>query len=235
MKTQLPAGIGAGDLEQAYALKKAPSADGTIVIIDAGAFPAKDLEATLAMYRSTYGLPACTVKSGCLSVYNRFGGKPYQPPVHSQQQLRAEQIGVETSLDVEMASAACPGCKIVELQVPSKDGYFGSQRHIHKATNQFGDAVRTAVKMGASAVSISYGFPADSTTDGGLIAKQLDQVGTAITVSSGDSGYVGQVRHLAAEPAHGDERGRHGADEGRAGPARLVRVGLGRRGKLVQP
>jgi subtilase family serine protease len=191
LSTDLPSGIGAGDLEQAYGLTHAKSANGTITIIDAAAFPPADLEASLAMYRSTSGLPACTVKSGCLTVLDRFGNHPFQAPQKPAQQQAAEEIGVETVLDVEMASAACPGCKIVELQVPAKDGFFGSPRHIHKATNQFGDAVRTGVKMNTSSVSISYGFPADSVTDGGKNASQLDQVGTTITTSSGDSGYRG--------------------------------------------
>ena len=45
--------------------------------------------------------------------------------------------------------------------------------------------------MDTSSVSISYGFPADAKTDGGKIAKAMDQKGTAITVSTGDGGYVG--------------------------------------------
>ena len=75
LTTNLPSGIGAGDLQSAYKLKNAKSANGTITIIDAAAFPPKDLEATLAMYRSTYGLPPCTLASGCLTVENRFGGR----------------------------------------------------------------------------------------------------------------------------------------------------------------
>jgi subtilase family serine protease len=192
LTTQAPSGIGATDLEQAYNLKKAKSQDGTIVIIDAAAYPPADLENSLNTYRSAYGLPDCTLKSGCLSVYNRFGGKPFHPPVNPRQQQEAEEIGVETSLDVEMASAACPGCKIVELQVPAKDGFFGSSKHIHRATHQFGRATQTANKMGAAAVSISYGFPADSVTDSAPISSLMDQKGMAIAVSSGDSGYVGR-------------------------------------------
>ena len=190
LTTNLPSGIGAGDLESAYKLKNAKSADGTITIIDAAAFPPKDLAATLAMYRSTYGLPPCTIASGCLTVENRFGGAPLKAKTDFQKEA-AEEIGVETSLDVEMASAACPGCKIVELQVPARDGYFGSPSRMHHATRHFGDAVKTGVKMKTSSVSISYGFPADTTEDSGAIAGALDQKGTAITVSTGDNGYVG--------------------------------------------
>ncbi len=115
------------------------------------------------MYRSTYGLPACTIKSGCLTVKGRFGGSPLAPPTTAFQKQAAEEIGVETSLDVEMASAACPGCKIVELQVPATDGFFGSPARMHHATTHFGDAVKTGVGMDTSSVSISYGFPADAT------------------------------------------------------------------------
>lgn len=190
LTTALPSGIGAGDLQQAYSLTKAKSAGGTITIIDAAAFPPADLEATLAMYRSTYGLPPCTVKSGCLTVMNRFGKAPLVAKTEAQKQA-AEQIGVETSLDVEMASAACPDCKIIELQVPAKDGYFGSPARMHHATTHFGDAAKTGVSMNTSSVSISYGYPADAKEDGGKIAGALNQKGTTITVSTGDSGYVG--------------------------------------------
>lgn len=191
LTTAAPSGIGATDLEQAYNLTKADSADGTITIIDAAAFPAKDLEATLNTYREAYGLSDCTVKSGCLQVHNRFGGKALNAPRTQFQKQAAEDIGVETSLDVEMASAACPDCKIVLLQVPAIDGYFGSPIRMHHATKHFGDAVKTGVSMDTSSVSISYGYPADQTEDHGKHASALNQEGTTITVSTGDSGYVG--------------------------------------------
>lgn len=189
LSTSAPAGWGATDLEKAYGLNGAPSADGTITILDAAAYPS--LASDLAVYRKTYGLPPCTVKSGCLTIHNFHGGPPMKPPKSAKAKSRAEAIAVETSLDVDMASAACPGCKIVELQLPIGDAYDGTTRHNDRESRDFGTAVITAVRMHTDVVSISYANPVDHYTDFGRPAKALDQPGTAIFSSSGDGGYNG--------------------------------------------
>ncbi len=185
-----PVGYGADELSTAYGLDSAPSRTGTIVVIGAGAYPT--LESDLSIYRSTYGLPACTKSSGCFKQINYKGGAPYAPATDPDDQFGEEDIAVETALDVDMASASCPKCKIVSMQVPLADGFYGDEQATHHAILHFATGVQTARKLGASAVSISYGYPTDSYADSGTIAKLMTQPGMPIVSSSGDSGFLGQ-------------------------------------------
>lgn len=183
-----PIGYGARELERAYGLAGAPSRAGTIVVIGAGADPS--LESDLGVYRSTYHLPACTSGNGCFRQVNYLGGAPYPPATGFNNQFGEEEIAVETSLDVDMASAACPQCKIISMQVPLRDGFFGNRKHINTAISHFATGVQTARSLGASAVSISYGYPTDKFSDKGAIAAQMDQPGMPIVSSSGDAGFA---------------------------------------------
>jgi subtilase family serine protease len=181
-------GYGAGELENAYGISGTPSRTGMIVVIGAGAYPT--LESDLGVYRSTYHLPACTTANGCFTQLRYNGKAPYQPATRRYLQFAEEEIAVETALDVDMASAACPACKITSLQVPLKDGFFGNKKHIHNAISHFATGVQTAHSMGANAVSISYGYPTDKFSDHGAIANKLNIPGMPIVSSSGDSGFT---------------------------------------------
>src|SRR2546430_3902581 len=60
----MPAGYGPADLSSAYRLPAGPAGSGrTVPIVDAYNDP--NAESDLAVYRSTYGLPACTTANGC--------------------------------------------------------------------------------------------------------------------------------------------------------------------------
>lgn len=179
-----PIGYGADDLATAYATTQSPSTRATITIIDAGAYP--KLEADLAVYRAQYGLSPCTRSNGCFTQRNYLGGAPYTSTKKTA--YLDEEIAVETALDVDMASAACPKCHITELQVPAIDGTSANE---DRATRHFSIGVQTAHKMHSSAVSISYGFDSDKSTDRGTTAKNMRVPGMAILASSGDSGYNG--------------------------------------------
>ena len=181
-----PIGYGATDLERAYGVSGSAGHSGTIAIIDAGAYPT--LESDLTIYRDTYGLPRCTTASGCLTQVRYTGGPPYAPSTDPFISEVEEGVAVETALDVDMASAACPACKIVEVQVPALDAAAFDPASADTATAHFATASQTAVKLGAKAVSISYGYPADAYTDTGTPAKNLAHRGVAVFASSGDSG-----------------------------------------------
>lgn len=184
-----PVGYGATELEKAYGLSSAPSRTGTIVVIGAGAYPT--LESDLAIYRSAYHLPACTKANGCFRQMSYTGGAPYKPAKTLNNQYAEEEIAVETALDVDMASAACPKCHIVSMQVPLADGFYGTTKQTHDAILHFATGVQTAKKLGANAVSISYGYPTDQYSDKGTIANLMKQPGMAIVSSSGDWGFLG--------------------------------------------
>ena len=164
--TKGPVGLSPANIQSAYKLAGLNAGGRTVAIVDAYDDP--KAEADLAVYRSTYGLPACTAANGCFKKVNQNGAAS---PLPSGDYGWAEEI----SLDLDAVSAACPSCKIllVEASTP-EDGPLMT-------------AVDTAVRLGAVAVSNSYGGAEDAT-----ITSQdahLNHPGVAITVSSGDAGY----------------------------------------------
>ena len=109
-------GLGAADLASAYELDTSVNPSATIAIIDAYGY--SSLESDLSHYRSQYGLPACTSASGCLKIVNQSGQTsplPSDPPSN-------DDWTTETALDVDMASAGCPKCKILVVQADDDMG-----------------------------------------------------------------------------------------------------------------
>jgi subtilase family serine protease len=134
------------------------------------AFHTNHLAQYLAKYRREFGLPPCTVASGCFRQVNEKGhAKPLAPAaVHSGWDL-------EVTLDVSMISTACPSCKI--LVVEAKNTSFNSLAQTDK----------TAARLGAQVISNSYG----GRENGFALAdaKAYDHPGHTVVVSSGDFGY----------------------------------------------
>lgn len=161
-----PHGFGATDLRAAYGLP-AKGGTGTIGIVDAYGYPTAEKD--LAKYRSQYGLRACTVASGCLKIVNQQGKTSPLPKGDPSWAL-------ETALDLDMASAACPSCRL--LLVEGKESSLGA----------LGKAVNTAVKLGASVVSNSYGTDEYNGMD--AYDKYYNHPGVPILVSSGDYGFT---------------------------------------------
>ncbi len=160
-----PKGLGPKDLVAAY---KVPSGGtGTIAIVDAQDDP--NAEADLAKYRSTFGLPACTTANGCFKKVNQNGKASPLPTADSG-------WAGEIALDIEMASAICPSCKIILVEADAA------------TIADLGTAVNTAVKLGATVVSNSYGGGEDS-TDAASDKSYFTHAGVAIFASSGDNGY----------------------------------------------
>lgn len=185
LSTGTPAGYGPADLAKAYDLPPAPvGARGTIAIIDQGAYP--NLPADLAAYRGQYGLPACTTHDGCLRIVDYHGGRPLTPDPTADGRQAEEELAGETSLDVDMASAACPYCRILEIQVP-----LDLAKTEDATAADFGTATDLADRLGATAVSISYSFTPTAYLTSGPPSKDMVHPGMAITASSGDAGYTG--------------------------------------------
>jgi len=156
------------DLQSAYGLAAAAASNGatqTIAIVDAYNDP--NAENDLNVYRSQFGLPACTTANGCFRKVSQTGTTTYPKNDGGWSQ--------EISLDLDMASAICPKCKIllVEATTPS----FAN----------LAAAVDQAAKLGATVISNSYGGSEYS----GEVSDQshFNHPGIAITVSSGDNGY----------------------------------------------
>ena len=73
-------GVGGGfapaDLRSAYDLPSAAAGSGqTVAVVDA--FDDPDAESDLAVYRSRYGISACTSANGCFRKVNQSGGTNY--------------------------------------------------------------------------------------------------------------------------------------------------------------
>jgi hypothetical protein len=161
----LPQGFGPADLRSAYKLPATGGAAQTVAIVDAGDDAAA--EADLAVYRATYGLPACTTTNGCFRKVNQRGAASPLPP--------SQGWGVEIALDLDMVSAACPNCRILLVEADSA------------TFDDLGASVDTAVALGANEVSNSYG--GDESNGMQTIVPHYTHPGVAVLASSGDWGY----------------------------------------------
>ena len=161
-----PTGLNPADLQAAYKLNGSTGGVGQVVgIVDA--FDDPNAEADLAHYRAQFGLPPCTTANGCFRKVDQNGGTRF-PRTNAGW---AEEI----SLDLDMASAICPNCKI--LLVEASSASFAN----------LAAAVDTAARLGATVISNSYGgseYSAETTDE-----AHFNHPGIAITVSSGDSGF----------------------------------------------
>ena len=161
-----PQGLNPADLRSAYNITGTGSSTTTIAIVDAYGYPTA--EADLAVYRSAFGLPACTTANGCLRIVDQNGGNKLP---HTNTGWDQEQ-----ALDLDMASAICPSCKILLVQATTA------------SMTNLGAGVNTAVALGANVVSNSYGG-SEGTSDVSYDSQFFNHPGIAITVSSGDNGY----------------------------------------------
>ncbi len=164
-----PYGYGPSDLQSAYGLTAMSAASGagqTVAIVDA--FDDPSAEADLGVFRSYYGLPACTTANGCFRKVNQTGGTSYPTSNASW--------GQEISLDLDMVSSICPNCHIILVEANSNNN-----ANLYTGVNE-------AVKLGATQISNSYGGNeyAGETSDE---VTYFDHPGIAITVSAGDAGY----------------------------------------------
>jgi subtilase family serine protease len=156
------------DLQSAYNVVNATGGSGqTVAIVDA--FNDPNAESDLAVYRSTFGLPACTTANGCFKKVNQNGVQGSYP---------ANNTGwsEEISLDLDMVSAICPNCHILLVEATNN------------SNANLAAAVDRAVALGATEVSNSYGGSearSETTTD-----SHYNHPGVAITASSGDSGFI---------------------------------------------
>jgi subtilase family serine protease len=172
-----PSGLGATSLVAAYKLATTGGSGATVAIVDAYNDP--NAASDLAVYRSQYGLSACTVANGCFSQVSQTGSAT----------LPTSDTGWagEISLDLDMVSAACPLCHILLVEATS-----ASDSDLYTAENY--------AAAHAKFVSNSWGGSESSseTSDD----TYFNHPGVAITVSSGDDGtgaeYPATSRYVTA-------------------------------------
>lgn len=159
--TGSPSGYNPADIRSAYKLTTTGS--GTVAIVDAYNDPTA--ESDLGVYRSQFGLTACTTANGCFRKVSQTGSTSSLPKTNAG-------WATEISLDLDMVSATCPGCHILLVEASSS-----SFANLGTAVNY------AASQSGVVAISNSYGGSDSSQT------SAYNHPGIAITASSGDAGY----------------------------------------------
>jgi subtilase family serine protease len=154
-------GFHPADLQAAYKLPSATAGrNQTIGIVVVGIDP--NLESDLRVYRRTFGLPACTSASGCLTLLP--GPNPPTATLNWSH---------EVSIDVDMASAVCPNCKLIVAQV----------------TNQAKDLVAAdaaVINAGATVVDNSFAIPESPIEAVALWSHPR----VPVVAAAGDDGYT---------------------------------------------
>ncbi|MDE2181925.1 MAG: S53 family peptidase [Alphaproteobacteria bacterium] len=172
----VPAGYGPAQLRSAYAITTTGSFSTIIAIVDAYGY--NNAESDLATYRAQFGLPPCTVSNGCFRKINQNGQQSNYP----RQDTGWAQ---ESALDLDMASAMCPNCRVYLVEANSASLY------------DLATAENRAAWLGAHVISNSYGGDESGTQS---YESAYNHSGVAITASSGDSGYAGGVEFPASSP-----------------------------------
>ena len=164
-------GYGPTQLQAAYGITSAAASDGagkTVAIVDAYNDP--NAASDLATYRSYFGLPACTTASGCLKIVGQTGSTTKLPANNAS-------WDEEISLDLDMVSANCPKCNILLVEATSS------------SMANLAAAVAEAAKLGATAISNSYGGSESSSETEYASDYNQTASGIVVTASNGDDGY----------------------------------------------
>ena len=157
-------GLHPADLQSAYGLGQAVGHATVGIVV---AYDNPKLESDLGVYRAKYGLPACTTANGCFKkivagglIGSLIGGD--------------QGWGQESSLDVDMVSAACPSCRILVVEATSA------------SLSALRSAAATAVANGATVLSASFVAPEYS---GEMNDDASWSFGVPLIAGAGDSGY----------------------------------------------
>ena len=189
----LPAGFGPADLQSAYKLPTTGGANQTVAIVDAGDDPTA--EADLAVYRSTYGLSACTTANGCFTKVNEQR--------HGHPAARPTRAGAWRSPSTWTWSPR-----------PARSARSCWSRATSPPATTSATRSTPPSALGATEVSNSYGGTESSVTP--AYAADYTHPGVAIVASSGDSGYG--IPSRTGRVHQRDRRRRHLADQGRQRP-----------------
>jgi len=171
------------DLVSAYKLPALPIAGSnfrwngqTVAIVDAHDNP--NAATDLMQYRKQFKMPLCASSKPSPSpadltdcFFNKVNQAGQTGPLPTPDSGWAEEI----DLDIEMASAACPECKILLVEASST------------SMPNLAAAVDRAATMRADAISNSYGGGESSSST--VYDSHFNNPGIAITASAGDDGY----------------------------------------------
>jgi hypothetical protein len=158
------------DLRSAYAIPATGGSGQTVAIVDA--YGDTHAEADLARYRERYGVEPCTHAGGCFRKVNQKGEEAKYPAANKGWEG-------ETSLDLDMVSAACPQCHILLVQATNA------------SVANLAEAAETAARLGANEITNSYGVAEEACGTGHCeeFNAAYDHPGVLVVASSGDRGY----------------------------------------------
>ncbi len=154
------------DLASLYRISPVATSRATIGIVVSGHDPSTP--AQLAYYRDYFGLPACTRGNGCFREVGQDGSTRL-PGTDSNWVS-------ETALDVQAVSAICPTCRILLVDADSAHA------------SDLGAAARTAARLGATYLSLSYGSTR-SLDDNRINLADYNTPGVTYVAATGDHGY----------------------------------------------
>jgi len=169
----------------AYKIPAATSAHGKIVaLID---MPDANTLADVNVYRKAFkipelvacpgsGLPDPTSGTPCFAAVDETGAV-----TTSAGDCQASDG--ETGLDMDMVSASCPDCSIVLVQMTSASLVNGP------TDTDFLTSVKAAIKVGASAISLSFGGGEFTDPTG----KDFTTPGHLVIAAAGDAGYLNEL------------------------------------------
>lgn len=173
-----PYGLSPADLQLAYSLPSATAGTAArVYVVDAYDDP--NAENDLQVYRAQYGLPTCTTANGCFQKLNQRGQAASYP-------LPSSGWAGEIALDLAMVSAVCPRCGITLVEA---DDDYGTSLY---------SAVQTAVSLGATYVSMSWGGP--EAGDEPYWDSYFDHPGVVFAAATGDAAFAGGVSYPASSP-----------------------------------
>lgn len=173
------------DLQSAYEIPTTGGSGQTVAVIDA--YGDTTAEADLAKYREHYGLAACTKTSGCFKKVNQKGEEGKYPEELS------EGWSIETSLDLDMVSAACSECHILLVEATGE------------LPSETSASVEEAAKLGATEISNSYGYPETyepwcGKTDCSGFDTAYDHPSIVVTAAAGDHKYANESFGVELSP-----------------------------------
>jgi len=165
LATSSPTGLSPATIKSAYGYSTSATAGAGMSIGIVDAYDDPTAESDLAVFSSTFGLPACTTANGCFKKVDQNGGTKY-PRTNPGWAL-------EISLDIQWAHAIAPGANI--LLVEAK-------------TNSFANLLAAEDYAKAHAQYVSNSWGGSEFSGQGAYNSHFVQPGVSFFVSSGDAG-----------------------------------------------
>jgi MYXO-CTERM domain-containing protein len=171
----------------AYKIPSSSSAAGKIVaVID---MPDANAQNDVNVYRKQFGIPALPACPGN-GLPEPGGGTPCFAAVDEGGNVTSaagdcQPADAETALDMEMISAGCPDCSILLVQMTT-----GFANPAGPQESDFVSATKSAIALGAVAVSISFGAPEQPGLDPN--GQDYTTPGHLVFGAAGDYGYLDQ-------------------------------------------